>query len=274
MKLILIIVIVLTSLSGLSASEHAEVYGVQPLKYTRGKLIKFTDGTVGVLRDNNKSVFQITPGVTLEFIRTKKNEISVTKMIRKRVRSDIDITSDKTLDENLPQTIFPSYKKAQEELNSFNSAWVTDSQCYNRSHIWAYESYLRNIIFKKAFLFFSDDYIERYDFPWWFHNSPYALVQMREKVEERVMDKTFSPYPLKFKLWTDLFMKNKVECAVVDKYSEYSQRPGTFDCFIIKSTEYFWQPKDLAAFETSRIEKTKFIDWEVAHAYKQGFGVD
>lgn len=274
MKLILVILFILTFLSNLSASEHAQVFGVQPLKYSQGILIKFTDGTVGVLRNSNKSLFQITPGANVEFNRSKKNEISLTSVSRKSVNFQVELTPDKAFQENLPPTIFPSYKKAQEELNSFNTSWVSDSQCYNRSQIWSYESYLRNIIFKKAFLFFSDDYIERYDFPWWFHNSPYALVQMRENVEERVMDKAFSPYPLKFKIWTDLFMKNKVDCAIITKYSEYSQRPGTFDCFIIKTTVYFWQPKDLEAFETSRIEKTKFIDWEVAHAYKQAFGVE
>ncbi len=168
-------------------------------------------------------------------------------------------------------TIYSSYNFATDVLRGMRHNWNRDSQCYDRSHIWSYEETFAGRYLQKAFLFFSDAYIGRYNHPWWFHTAPFAMVKLNGEIVERVMDPVFSRYPLKFKLWTDLFMKNKVECKLIARYSDYSTHPGEDDCYMMKTTIYFWQPKDLDAFERSGIEKTKFIDWEIKHAYENAF---
>jgi hypothetical protein len=99
-------------------------------------------------------------------------------------------------------------------------------------------------------------------------------VKLNGETVERVMDPGFNRYPLKFKLWTDLFMKNKAECKLVEKYSDYSTHPGEDDCYMMKTSIYFWQPKDLEAQERSGVVKTKFIEWEIKHAYKNAFNIN
>lgn len=271
MSYLLLLLLPLTVLA--SEFGSGEIYSISFLKQSEETLIKFTDGTTGFLESKGIKDFSILKaGDVIEYERDENLNVTV---LEKRSPKNKFISNDNFSHDEISEevaTIFPTYGAAQAELNGFNAGWIQDSQCYNRSHVWAYEGKQKGTTFQKAFLFFSDSYIERYRFPWWFHNSTYALVNMRGMVEERVMDKTFSPYPLKFKLWTDLFMKNKVECAVISKYSDYAGKPGTDDCFIIKSSIYFWQPKDLDAFERTGVLKSRFIDWEIQYAYKQAYG--
>jgi hypothetical protein len=60
-------------------------------------------------------------------------------------------------------------------------------------------------------------------------------------VNERIMDPAFTQYPLKEKLLTDIFIKNKVVCKAIGKYFEYSAHPSEDDCYIMKTSMYFWQ---------------------------------
>ncbi len=170
-------------------------------------------------------------------------------------------------------SILASYSVAQTVLNSFNTSTIEGAQCYDKAHRWVYDehkAYATKLM--KMFLFFSDDYIARYTYPWWFHAAPFAYLRMNNETTERIMDPTFSQYPLKLKIWTDLFMKNKVECKSIDKYSGYSRNPQGGDCFIQRVSMYFWQPKDLEAFENTGALKSNFIPWEIDWAYEHGFG--
>lgn len=171
-------------------------------------------------------------------------------------------------------SVYNSYQDATAAMNAFRRQNLRNAQCYDKAHVWAYEENRHyGTQLGKAFLFFSDSYIRRYRYQWWFHVAPYGLMRMNGNVVERIMDAGYYSSPLQAKVWTDMFMKNKAKCKVVSKYSDYSQRPGEDDCYIIKSSMYFWQPKDLEAFEASHIQKTKFIDWEIRHAYREGFGI-
>lgn len=170
-------------------------------------------------------------------------------------------------------TIYPTYNFATDVLSGMRRQWVQGSQCYDRSHVWAYEEMYQGRYLQKAFLFFSDAYISRYNFQWWFHTAPYAKIRLNGEIVERIMDPAFTQYPLKEKLWTDIFMKNKAQCRLIEKYTDYSRRPGEDDCYLMKASIYFWQPKDLEAYERTNVEKKKFIDWEIRHAYQNAFGL-
>lgn len=230
------------------------------------KIIKYEDGTVEFKEDER----------SIESMKIKSEMVSVDTAVHSKVatrpvtREYSPIHHSGTSIYN--PTVLLNYSTAQNVMDEFRKTWVQGSQCYDRAHIWVYEEnfkYGTNLM--KAFLFFSDDYIERYKFPWWFHIAPYAYLKLNGELTERILDPMFAKYPLKFKLWTDLFMKNKVECKSIEHYSEFSENPHSDDCFIQRTTMHYWQPKDLEALEESGIEKSGFFNLEVQWAYDNAF---
>lgn len=170
-------------------------------------------------------------------------------------------------------SIIKNYSTATDLLLTFNSKAISGAQCYDRAHVWTYEaSKNQKVELGKAWLFFSDNYIARYKFKWWFHVAPVAKVIMKGEIQERIMDREFAPFPMQQKIWTDKFMENKIDCKAITKYTDYSKHPDEDDCYILRSTPYFWQPKDLEALEKTGAEKGDYIPWEVAYAYRYGFG--
>lgn len=186
-----------------------------------------------------------------------------------------ETVQDKSLRElNYESSIFSSYSKAQSSLDNFRFPDIAGSQCYDRAHIWAYEANkFSGQSLKKMWLFFSDHYIEANKFKWWFHVAPVANVNMKGVVEPRIMDRGFAQFPLKIKIWTDLFMVQKQECQVVGFYTDYSEHPNEEDCYLIESNPYYWQPRDLEKLAKKKIIKSRFIGSEVSHAYQFGFGI-
>lgn len=276
----LLLTVILSIVSFSAQAEQMSVHSVvRKSGDAEGHMVKFENGKVGFtksLKQLGTSAQELT-GKLVEAELSEDHQILNIQIIGKAE----GLVSPKSNGANLVKdpfnyrpTIYASYHDATAALNTFRRNNRQEAQCYDKAHVWSYEeNYYNGSRLLKVFLFFSDAYIQRYNHPWWFHTAPYALVRMNGSVNERVMDAGFYQYPLKFKLWTDLFMKNKVDCKVVTKYSDYSQHPGEDDCYVIKTHMYFWQPKDLEAFEASGIQKTKFIEWEIRHAYKEGFGM-
>jgi hypothetical protein len=258
----------------------AEIFEVHSIAKNESEkqswIIKFMNGHVGFWREDDD--LKIHPsqleGSVIDARLSKNHDLTDIRILGSLKRNSKK-SPGKAL--HLPPytpTIYPNYKDASKALKKMNKHWNDDSQCYDRSHIWSFEEAQKGRFLQKVFMFFSDSYISRYRFGWWFHTAPYALVRFNGEVLEFVMDKYFNKYPIQFKLWTDMFMKNDAQCKVVEKYSGYFNHPGEDDCYLIKSSMYFWQPIDLDAYERSGVEKTKFIDWEIKHAYDNGFNDD
>ena len=170
-------------------------------------------------------------------------------------------------------TILNSLDEAISIFKNLRRGSTSWSQCFNRAHIWAYESKNKyDLDSMKAFLFFTSKYIRRYDYEWWFHVSPYTLTQEEGEVKERVLDFRFSKTPLFMKSWTDLFMLNKASCPIVEKYSQYRQNQDQEDCYLIKTSMYYLQPLDLSNLEETGRERSKWNDYEIRRAYRNGFG--
>lgn len=150
-----------------------------------------------------------------------------------------------------------------------------ETQCFNRAMIWSYEWWKNHSLRSmKIFIFFSRNYIRRYDFEWWFHVAPYIHVMDDGKVVERVMDLKYTNRPLNFRNWTDIFMKNNAECNVITKYSEYADYPYSGECFLQRTNMYTYQPADLQMFEAWNYRKDKFIYNEVKGAYLEAFDIN
>ncbi|MFL5786091.1 MAG: protein-glutamine glutaminase family protein, partial [Bacteriovoracaceae bacterium] len=239
-------------------------------------IVKLMDGRVGFWNeeeDNALSGESIASSV-IDAKLSEHNELFDVRIIGSVETPELGSAEKSLTPPPYTATVYPTYSFATDVLNNMRRTWTPTSQCYDRAHVWVYdEFYWHHRYFQKVFVFFSDSYISRYNYPWWFHVAPYAMVKLKGEVVERVMDPAFAQYPLKFKLWTDLFMKNQAECKVVDKYSDYSGHPNEDDCYIIKASMYFWQPRDLENFEKSSVEKKNFFDWELKYAYEEGFGI-
>lgn len=263
----------------LSVSAYAEIFEVHSVVrhgiQENTWIVKLTDGRVGFWNESEDTNLDARnfPNAIIDAVLSEESVLSSVKIIDHVQHSTVR-SSDKMFPApRYTPTVYPTYQFATDVLRSMRRQWIDTAQCYDKAHVWSYEEAYYGRYLQKVFLFFSDAYIARYNYKWWFHTAPFARVMLNGEVVERVMDPTFVQYPFKFKLWTDIFMKNKAECKVVDKYSDYSAHPGEDDCYLIKVSIYFWQPKDLDAFERSNVEKTRFIDWEIRYSYQNGFGI-
>ncbi len=249
------------------AADTGRIHSITPT------FIKFEDGRVGFLDEvDNEVLNQLRPGNTLKFTLDRDNTLGDVAI---RSMNEAEATPSYTLTpEEYSPSILPNYQYATDLLHTFRAPALNDAQCYDKAHIWTYEAdYYYRARLQKAWLFFSDNYIGRYRYKWWFHVAPFAKVMMRGAVEERIMDREFYQYPLKLKLWTDLFMENKATCKEVTSYTDYSQHPNEDDCYVIRSTPFYWQPKELKARAERGTEKTQYIQWEIIYAYQHGYGI-
>lgn len=150
-----------------------------------------------------------------------------------------------------------------------------ESQCYNRAHIWAYEwRKNRNLYSSKAWIFFTKRYIRKYKFEWWFHVAPMVHVVVNNSVKERVMDIKYAKGPIKLKQWSDIFMRDRADCPVVEKYTDQANYPESGSCFLMKSSMYYYQPVDLEQTEITGNIKSRWLEPEVRHAYKEAFEME
>lgn len=147
-----------------------------------------------------------------------------------------------------------------------------DSQCFNRAMIWSYEWWRdHSLKSNKLLIYFTRNYIRRYNFEWWFHIAPYVHIMEDGKVVERVMDVKYSRGPSEFTRWTNLFMRNDAPCQVITKYSDYADHPYSGECYIQRTNMYTYQPADLQMNEAWGYTKDKFNMDEVRGAYLEAY---
>jgi hypothetical protein len=97
------------------------------------------------------------------------------------------------------------------------------------------------------------------------------MVNVNGTPTEEVIDHAFLKKPETMQTWTHIFMEPKTVCPSVDHYSDYSKHQEDSYCYVIKTSMYFWQPRNIQALETGTPAKTAFIQADVNYAYKQGF---
>lgn len=147
-----------------------------------------------------------------------------------------------------------------------------ESQCFNRAMVWSYEWWrLHSLKSNKLLIYFTRNYIRRYDFEWWFHIAPLVHVMDNGKVVERMMDIKYARGPLDIRQWTDLFMKNDAPCNVITKYSDYADYPYTGECYVQRTNMYTYQPADLQMEEAWGYTKENFNMNEVRGAYFEAY---
>jgi len=203
---------------------------------------------------------------TLDDHRFIKN-IKKVNQLRKKIN---DLKMNSLQNEYIPTTIqnMETAKRYFKEARYHQK----ESQCFNRAMVWSYE-WWRNHSLKsmKIFIYFTRNYIRRYNFEWWFHIAPYVHVMDNNKVVERVMDVKYSRGPMEFQKWANLFLRNDAPCKVITQFSDYADNPYSGECYFQRTHMYTYQPADLQMYEAWNYQKDKFIMEEVRGAYLEAF---
>ena len=230
----------------------------------------------GVLK-SNKTLHGVEIGHTYKFQYSTDRIITLISPTNRHPRfneTTLKLLNYPDLFQSYFPTILPSTQRANELFNELEHQ-MNNSECFNRAHMWNYSWRIKHQLYtSKAWIFFTRKYIRKYDFQWWFHVAPLVHVALDDVVTERIADKKYSKRTQTMKEWTDIFMRNNVECPLIDLYSEYANYPETGWCYVMKTSMYYYQPVDLETYERDGIPKNTWNYLEVKQAYKDALGVD
>jgi hypothetical protein len=175
------------------------------------------------------------------------------------------------------QTFAPSRFRSVAEVtrlfNGLENNHRKRSQCFQRAMLWSYGLWAnRGIHTVKLFMFFTREYIQRYNYDWWFHVTPAVYVGD----DIYTIDRTFTDRPLTLKEWTDSFIESKRACPIITHYREYESRPYGEHCLIRAVPMYHYQPADIETSDTTGIPRTRFLsgDIEAAKGARRRFGLE
>jgi hypothetical protein len=141
-------------------------------------------------------------------------------------------------------TAVASYEAAQSVMDGMNGETSDDSQCYNRAHMWTYEALVnQRVNLGKTWIFFTKKYIREFRYKWWFHVSPHTVVGAERF--HYMLDRGFTMIPYTLENWKNIFMQNQANCPVVTDYRQYEDRQEAAYCYLIHSSQYYWQPWQL-----------------------------
>lgn len=253
-------------------------YGKAPGEET---LVLLTSGHVAKLRTGEKllsSTQKMVKNDSRWYEITLDNDRFITLMkpsSKKGVSIDKNAFHDlKSVDNAYVPTTVASMEVAKSYHREARRTTKEETQCFNRAMVWSYEWWLKHSLkSNKILIFFTRNYIRRYNFEWWFHIAPYLHVMENGKVVERVMDVKYTRGPIPFRKWTDIFMKKDDECPVITKYSEYADYPYTGECYIMRTSMYTYQPADLQMNEAWGYTKDRFNMDEVRGAYLEAYDI-
>lgn len=168
-------------------------------------------------------------------------------------------------------TKLSSYEAAQSLMEEFNGNTDEDSQCYNRAHMWTYESLVNsNITLGKVWLFFTQKYIREYKYKWWFHISPVAKVDDENGIY--ALDRGFTKIPYNMENWKNMFMKNKATCPVIKDYTDYEDHQNSEYCYLMYSSQYYWQPWQLESLTKEGTHRFGYKMGELKITYPDALG--
>lgn len=164
-------------------------------------------------------------------------------------------------------------KNTNEALRIFKRMrrdYTKSGECYNRAHIWSVEEYQRSgLNTMKIFMFFTEKYIRKYNYHWWFHVTP--MVYVGSTNSPRTLDRRYTSGPRQTKTWSDGFIKSKQQCKKVKKFDDFFLNQKTRDCYHIHTSMYYVKPRDIEKRDLTGVEKTEFRESEIQKAYKNAF---
>lgn len=250
------------------------IYSIDYGKSGELHLVRFDNSRVALVDPNDHKLMESL------FLSTQRGErIAVKVNANNEVIAAQTVSASDVLDDSEESwgkddygpTIVRSYNSALAIHNRMRKDYTTYGECYNRAHIWAYEEHRKkgtNLM--KVFMFFTERYIRRYNFKWWFHVTP--MVYWGSLNSPRTLDRKYTSGPRQTKVWSDVFIKTKRACKRVKKFDDYFLNQRTQDCYHIHTSMYYVIPRDIEKRDLTGLEKVEFNDREIRRAYKNGFG--
>ncbi|MES2526515.1 MAG: protein-glutamine glutaminase family protein [Bdellovibrionota bacterium] len=259
--------LILLILSPLAFAERiqGEIDSIDYGKKNQDHIIKMSSGRVIFVKPDSGLISTKTSydGVPVEIDVDSNNNL---KGIYSLPDESVNDQEERAIpSEKLSQTDLPSEAEASRIFSGMNRSYYSNTECTDRAHVWTYEELKKNsLISRKVFLFFTNTYIRKYRYHWWFHVSPYVLVQG----VERVMDRRYTSSPRYMKSWTDIFIRSKKTCPV-NTYRYYrSNKNGPEHCVLVKADMYYRLPYHVRMKEDYGRVKTKFNTSEVNGSYR------
>lgn len=189
---------------------------------------------------------------------------------------DHGVIEDEGEEENAPQpvpfrpTVVKTNNEALKIFNKMRKDYTQNGECFNRAHIWTVEENKRsgkNLM--KIFMFFTERYIRKYNYHWWFHVTP--MVYVGNSKSPRTLDRRYNSGPRQTKAWSDGFIKSKKTCKKVTKFDDFFLNQQKQDCYHIHTSMYYVVPRDIEKRDLTGVEKTSFSEKEIMKAYKNAF---
>lgn len=254
-----------------ASSFRSRIHSIETEEKDLPPLIKFENGRVGFIRNKNNGqmktlISALKKNIGLQIKITGKNTIESVRMI-----TDLYEEDSRDYERFFPftPTNLNSDASALKIFNSMKKS--TRGECFSKAHVWAYEAFKKHKLESmKLFLFFTNRYIRKYNYKWWFHVAPMAYV----KGNKRVLDRRYMSGPRMVKTWTDHFIKSKKSCPLVSLYSEYEDNQQSRDCYLLPTSMYYVSPKDIIKRDENGIEKSQFEERDLRRAYEDAFRIN
>jgi Glutaminase len=275
MKYIFLLVCILFYQSAFAEKIISTIYSIDQGEGNEPSLVRFDNGRSSfVMREKSKLLSILNNGFSRgQLLRANINQdneiISADVSIRRESASFEDFQNDPG--EPFRPSVIQSTSEALKIFNKMRRDYTKYGECFNRAHIWAYEAYKKSRLNSmKVFMFFTERYIRKYKYHWWFHVTPAVYVGTTKIL--KTLDRRYSSGPRQTKTWSDAFIKSKRRCKLVTKFDDYWLNQDKEDCYHINSSMYYVIPRDLEKRDITGIEKDEFVDKELIRAYKNGFG--
>lgn len=238
-------------------------------------LIRFDNGRSSFISSEKSALLAI---LTRSFDQSEPLKLTINKhneIISATAHSDFKSfgEEEKSLhDKNIfTPSVLQKNSDALKVFRKMRRDYSVAGECFNRAHVWSYEEFKRTgLNSMKVFMFFTEKYIRKYKFNWWFHVTPAVYVSNTKSL--KTLDRRYTSGPRQPKTWSDSFIKSKRRCKEVTKFDDFWLNQEKEDCFHIISSMYYVIPRDLEKRDFTGIEKTDFIEKEIRRAYRNGFG--
>ncbi len=243
------------------------IHSVSKDQEDQERLVYLTNGRIFFFNSQYFSPDDFMTGDRVEVEVDKNNRLLSVKSLPKTFAKEEGFDAFDNISEDA--TILPDYSEASRIFNGMNRNYYNRTECTDRAHVWSYEEWKKHkLISRKVFMFFTSTYIRKYNYKWWFHVSPYALVKENEIVTEYVMDRRFINTPLTMKAWSDVFIQSKKSCPV-STYAHYrANNYGPEHCFHVKSHMYNRLPLHVENEENTGQSRSQFNSSEVNYSYR------
>ena len=276
MKSILVFLLLMLNAKVSAVEFTSTVHSIDPGKSSQPYLVRFDNGRVIFVRSMDKDLISAFAHTSRDKravkVRTNKDNFLHSVQAIGDYQDEISPQEWATKSDPFKPTVVKNTNSALIIFNKMRKDFTKEGECYNRAHVWSYEEHKRSgVNTMKVFMFFTERYIRKYKFHWWFHVTPAIYVASLKSL--RTLDRRYTSGPRLTKTWSDVFVKSKRTCKRVAKFDDYWLNQTTQDCYHIVASMYYVIPRDLEKRDLTGIEKSGFSEKELQRAYRNGFKI-